>query len=115
MQFGGIANDDWLDSVRDAGVEILQYVPHQTFFVYGDPTAVAKVAGHSRVRWVGKHTPEQKKSPELKQFVRNVKGDTAMFDVAVFARADLHEARVKISSVMRGRVLHQIQLPNNFF
>ncbi|MEP6704366.1 MAG: S8 family serine peptidase, partial [Acidobacteriota bacterium] len=115
VQFGGIANDDWLDSVRDAGVEILQYVPHQTFFVYGDPTAVAKVAGHSRVRWVGRYTPEQKKSPELKQFVRSAIGDSAMFDVAVFARADLHEARVKISSVMRGRVLHQIQLPNNFF
>ncbi|MEO6333851.1 MAG: S8 family serine peptidase, partial [Pyrinomonadaceae bacterium] len=115
VQFGGIANDDWLDSVRDAGVEILQYIPHQAFYVYGDASAVAKVAGHSRVRWVGRHMPEQKKSPELKQFIRNVKGDSAMFDVAIFGRADLREAGVKISSVIRGRVLHQIQLPNNFF
>ncbi|HUR96821.1 MAG TPA: S8 family serine peptidase [Pyrinomonadaceae bacterium] len=115
VQFGGIAKDDWLDSVRDAGVEILQYVPHQAFFVYGDRSAVAKVAGHSRVRWVGKHTPEQKKSPELSRFVQNVKGDSAMFDVAVFGRADLQDVGAKISNVIHGRVLRHIKLPSNFF
>ncbi|MEO8572615.1 MAG: S8 family serine peptidase, partial [Pyrinomonadaceae bacterium] len=115
VQFGGIANDDWLDSVRDAGVEILQYVPNQAFFVYGERSAIAKVARHSRVRWVGRHTPEQKKSPELSRFIQNMKGDSAMFDVAVFGRADLQDVSAKISSAIRGRILHQIKLPNNFF
>ena len=115
VQFGGIAKDDWLDSVRDAGVEILQYVPNQAFFVYGDRSAIAKVAGHSRVRWVGKHLPEQKKSPELSRFVERQAGNSAMFDVAVFERADLQDASAKIATAIRGRVLRQIKLPNNFF
>jgi hypothetical protein len=115
IQLGGVAKDEWLDSIRDAGVEVLQYVPHNAFFVYGDATAIAKVATHSRVRWVGRYTPEQKKSPELARFVRNAKADSAMFDVAVFARADLRDVGVNISSVIHGRVLHEIKLPNNFF
>jgi hypothetical protein len=115
VQFGGIAVDDWLDSIRDAGVEVLQYLPDQAFFVYGSTSAAAKVAGHSRVRWVGKYTAEQKKSPELRRFVDSVKGETAMFDVAVFDRADLSEVSARVASVIHGRVLHQIKLPNNFF
>lgn len=31
VQFGGIATDEWLDSLREMGVEILQYVPHNAF------------------------------------------------------------------------------------
>jgi hypothetical protein len=115
VQFGGIAKDDWLDSVRDAGVEILQYVPNQAFFVYGDRSAIARVAGHSRVRWVGKHTPEQKKSAELSRFVERQAGNSAMFDVAIFGRADLQDASAKIASAIHGRVLRQIKLPHNFF
>src|SRR6187549_3845775 len=72
VQFGGIAVDEWLDSVRDAGVEVLQYLPDQAFFVYGTTSAAAKVAGHSRVRWVGKYTADQKKSPELRRFAENI-------------------------------------------
>lgn len=115
VQLGGLAKDDWLDSIRDTGVEVLQYVPHNAFFVYGDATAIAKVAAHSRVRWVGRYSPEQKKSPELAKFVGKVKGGSAMFDVAVFARADVRDVGVNISSVIHGRVLKEIRLPNNFF
>ncbi len=115
VQFGGIAKDVWLESIRDAGVEVLQYVPHQALFVYGSGEAVSKIAGHSRVRWVGKYAAEQKRSPELARFVSNVKGDSAMFDVAVFGRADLQDVAVRISNVIRGKILHRIKLPNNFF
>jgi len=115
VQFGGIATDEWLDSVRDAGVEILQYVPDQTFFVYGDRAAASKVAGHSRVRWVGEYLAEDKKSPELARFVENLKSPTAMFDVAVFSRADLAEVSARVASVIHGRVLNQIKLANNYF
>lgn len=115
VQFGGIAVDDWLDSVRDAGLEVLQYVPDQAFFVFGTRSAAAKVAGHSRVRWVGKYMADQKRSPELKRVVENIKGETAMFDVAIFDRSNIHETGARIAGAIRGRVLHQIKLPNNFF
>lgn len=111
VQLGGLANDDWLDSIRDAGVEILQYVPHQAFFVYGDGDAIAKVASHSRVRWVGRYLPEQKISAHASEFTRSTEGETALFDVAVFARASFEEVAAGIG----GRMISQSKLPNNFF
>ncbi|MEP7148719.1 MAG: S8 family serine peptidase [Acidobacteriota bacterium] len=111
VQFGGIAKDEWLDSIRDAGVEVLQYVPHQAFFVYGGGEAISKIAGHSRVRWVGKYTADQKRSPELARFVEDAKGDSAMFDVAVFGRANLQG----VASSIPGRIIAQSMLTNNFF
>lgn len=111
VQLGGIATDEWLDSIRDAGVEVLQYVPHQAFFVYGDGAAIAKVAGHSRVRWVGVYTAEQKLSPDVTEFARRVEGEKGSFDIAVFGRADLAEVAEKIG----GRIISQSKLTSNFF
>jgi hypothetical protein len=62
VQFGGYAKDEWLDSLRDAGAEVVQYIPNQAFMIYGDAAAMSKIAGHSRVRWVGKYAPERKVS-----------------------------------------------------
>ncbi len=115
VQFGGTVNDSWLDSVRDAGVEILQYIPHQAFFVYGDAAAIQRVSGHSRVRWVGEHRKEHKLSQELKDFNQTVKGDTAAYDIAVFARADLDGFEGELTNFIRGRILSRSKLPNNFF
>lgn len=115
VQFGGIATDEWLESLRDVGAEVLQYVPHQAFFVYADSETISKIANHSRVRWVGRYLPEQKLSPELRSFMENLKGEKAVFDVAVFARANLSEARSRIESTTAGKVLVESRLPNNFF
>ncbi|HVF31094.1 MAG TPA: S8 family serine peptidase [Pyrinomonadaceae bacterium] len=111
VQLGGFATDDWLDSLRDAGVEIVQYVPHQAFFVHGEGTAVAKAAGHSRVRWVGEYLPEHKISAEVKEFAARADAEVVAFDVAVFGREDLHG----IASSVGGRVISTSRLPNNFF
>ncbi|MFN0139636.1 MAG: S8 family serine peptidase, partial [Pyrinomonadaceae bacterium] len=115
VQFGGIVNDEWLDSLRDVGVEILQYVPHNAFFVYGDSDAIANSAAHARVRWVGRYLPEQKLSPELRSFVAGVKAETATFDVAVFARANFDEVQSRFANSIQGRVLSVSRLANNFF
>ncbi len=115
VQFGATVKDEWLDSLREVGVEILQYVPHQAFFVYGEGEAITKAANHSRVRWVGQFVAEHKISPELNLFVERSEGETAMFDVAVFGRADLPEIRNRIANTIRGRVLTEMKLENNFF
>ena len=88
VQFGATASDEWLDSIREVGLEVVQYVPHQAFLVYGDHSAAVKAAGHSRVRWVGRYLPEHR----LDSFVRSfaaAESDTAGFDIAVFSRSDL--------------------------
>jgi hypothetical protein len=115
VQFAGNVKDEWLDSLREIGVEILQYVPHQAFLVYADGETISKVANHSRVRWVGQFAAAHKLSPELNAFVSKVESETAMFDVAVFGRADLQEVRARIAGTIRGRVLTEMRLANNFF
>ena len=111
VQFGSLVTDDWLDSIRDAGVEIVQYVPHQAFFVYGEGSAIARIAGHSRVRWVGGYTGDQKISPHATEFSDASASGTATFDIAVFSRGDLRQ----VAGLIGGRVLAESKLPNNFF
>ncbi|MBV9959209.1 MAG: hypothetical protein JO360_12350, partial [Acidobacteria bacterium] len=53
VQFAAPVRDEWLESLRSIGVEVLQYVPQQSFFVYADSSTMQRVANHARVRWVG--------------------------------------------------------------
>ena len=111
VQLGGFATDEWLDSIRDAGVEVLQYLPHNAFFVYGGGDAVAKVAGHSRVRWVGEFRAEHKLSRDVRDFASKAATETAAFEIAVFSRADLDG----VAAAVGGRLLSKSRLSHNFF
>jgi hypothetical protein len=129
VQLGTVATDEVLDSLKTAGVEILQYVPHQAFFVYGTGEAIARAATHSRVRWVGEFRPEYKLSSQLLEQIDAAKGigrnpervselemaskRTAVFDVAVFKRASLKNVTSRLSQT--GDVRAVIDLPENFF
>ena len=115
VQFAAATKDEWLDSLREIGAEIVQYVPHQAFFVYADGATISRIAAHSRVRWVGRYAADDKLSPELKEFTAGARGNTATFDIAVFSRANLEEAASKVSDSFSGRILNAIRLPNNFF
>jgi hypothetical protein len=129
VQLGTVATDDILESLKTAGVEILQYVPHQAFFVYGSGEAVARAASHSRVRWVGEFRPEYKLTSRLLEQIDAARGigrnpervselemaskRTAIFDVAVFKRASLKNVASQLSQT--GTVRGVIDLPENFF
>ncbi|MGI8813179.1 MAG: S8 family serine peptidase [Pyrinomonadaceae bacterium] len=131
VQFGGTANGEWIESLKDAGVEVLQYVPNDSFLVYGDGAAVAKVAGHSRVRWTGRYTASHKIPDQLKDQIAAAKSGSAagsggsriettsagssIFDVAVFARADADRVAAEIANTAGGRVVQVSRLPHNFF
>lgn len=115
VQLDATATDDLVKSLRDVGLEIIQYVPHNAYFVFGDGDAIVKAAGHSRVRWVGRYTPEQKLSPHVLEFARNTKGKTAMFDIAVFGRADLDKVADEFLKRVGGRIIAKTRLSGNFF
>ncbi len=115
VQFGTTTSDELLNSLRDAGVEVIQYVPHQAFFVYGDSEAISKVAGHSRVRWVGRYLPEQKASSSLEAFVIENKSEKARFDIAVFKRESVGQFSNRFREIVNGRILHESILSNNYF
>lgn len=131
VQFGGIATDEWLDSLREMGVEILQYVPHNAFFVYASDPAILRAASHSRIRWVGAFSAEYKIGGILEEQVSAARARTlprngisplemtaenrAMFDVAVFERADANKIADIVAASYGGRVKKVIDLPNNYF
>lgn len=131
VQFGTVANDELLDSLRDAGVEVLQYIPHQAFLVYGSKGAIVKAAAHSRVRWTGAHRPEYKISPEFREQLRAARGQAglknglaaieltegsaAKFNVAVVKREVLGHMSDEVTNATGGRIVSISDLPNNYF
>ncbi len=115
VQFGAATTDELVESLQDAGVKVLQYVPHQAFFVYGEAQAIAKAAGHSRVRWVGEYLPEHKRAPETDAFIAEVKQPVATFDIAVFANENTDRMARSFRERTGGRVLAENRMPSNFF
>jgi hypothetical protein len=131
IQFGSTATDEWLESLRAAGVEILQYVPNQAYFVYGEGEAIAKAANHSRVRWIGSYTADQKLSPVVRDQIAAAKNKTslrkgispieltqkgtAIFDVAVFSRADVDAVAERLKSDYSSSFSRVSRLRSNFF
>lgn len=131
VQFGGSVTDEWLKSVSDAGVEVLQYVPHQAFFVYADAESIARIADHSRVRWIGRYAAEAKISNVLKSQldaarkvtvlergispIATTKKGSAMFEIGVFARADLDEFTSELTASYAKGFVKASRLQHNYF
>ena len=131
VQFDKIADDEMLDALRASGVEILQYVPNRAFYVYAHGGSAANAAASPNVRWVGRLLPEHKVPAVLAEQLSAAKNvdflpggmsdlqmasrRTAVFDVAVFKRADLKSAAGAIAASTGGTVRHAIELPGNFF
>ncbi|MFL6467737.1 MAG: hypothetical protein ACJ72Z_07240, partial [Pyrinomonadaceae bacterium] len=115
VQFGITATDELLDSLKATGVEVLQYIPHQAFFVYGSGEAISRAAAHSRVRWVGSVLPEYKLSAPLKEQLASARQNKkpadgieeleltrksrAVFDIAVFKRANIKDVADRIATL----------------
>ena len=131
IQFGSAVKDEWMDGLREVGVEILQYIPNQAYFVYGDGEAIAKAADHSRVRWIGSYTSDQKLSKILREQISSVmnktelrKGispleltekGTALFDIYVFARADLNSVGDALRGTFAKGFIQESRLQSNYF
>ncbi|MBL8190775.1 MAG: S8 family serine peptidase, partial [Acidobacteria bacterium] len=117
VQFAAPARDEWLAELRAAGAEILQYVPHQAFFVYASREAMATIENHPRVRWTGAFHPLYKLSPQMRQLAltQSATGsNVGQFDIAVFKQVSL-EATATTVSDFGGRIKYRIVLPGNYF
>ncbi len=117
IQTASIAKDEWLKSFEEVGAEVIQYVPHQAFFVYADGEAIKRLTNHSRVRWIGKYTADQKISPSLENFMTKAEReiDSTMFEIAVFKRSELLTARNEIINSSRAEILDVMEIQNSFF
>jgi Subtilase family/FG-GAP repeat len=129
VQFAGTIKGEWIDSLRSVGVEFLQYLPNNAYYIYANAEALQKTLDHSRVRWVGTIAPTDKISTVLSDQLSAARGGgalrgispldvskagTAVFDVAVFSRAGTDELTGQISSYVTS-IRNIIHLPSNYF
>ena len=65
VQFRGPVKAGWLADLEAAGLDPLQYYPHNAYLVWGEPQALARAESLSFVRWQGRVQPAYKPSQSL--------------------------------------------------
>lgn len=65
VQFAGPTSDSWLDMLRDSGLQVLQYYPHNTYLVWGTAAQLANTEALPYVRWQGDFHPAYKINRDL--------------------------------------------------
>jgi hypothetical protein len=67
VQFAGPVQSAWRQALLGAGVQIADYIPQNTYLVYGDSTSIARVqtmsASAPQVQWDGAYLDEYKIHP----------------------------------------------------
>lgn len=68
VRFNGPIQGKWVDSLERAGVEIVNYIPHYAYLVYGDAPALQRIQAESRnavsgIEWDGAYRDEYKVQP----------------------------------------------------
>ncbi|MEA1985442.1 MAG: S8 family serine peptidase, partial [Euryarchaeota archaeon] len=65
VQFQNYIQDEWKDSLLDAGAKIINYIPNNAYIVRMDPSVLTTVEALDHVHWVGVYRPEYKIDPRL--------------------------------------------------
>lgn len=131
LQLNEPTTDVVLARLDEMGVKVLQYVPHNAFFVYADGSAITSAVGDRSVRWAGEFRPEHKLGPVLtEQLLANEQGrqpasgispleltgdNRAVFDVAIFRTESVDAVAGRLTTQHGGRVIHKIELSSNYF
>ncbi|MGD9630420.1 MAG: S8 family serine peptidase [Pyrinomonadaceae bacterium] len=77
VRFNGPIRSKWVDMLTDSGVEVVNYIPHYTYLVYGDAAALSRIQSESRnalspIEWEGPYRDEYKVMPTV---YRDPKGE----------------------------------------
>ncbi len=99
VQLATPANDSLFESIKESGAEIIQYVSHNSYFVYASTAAVEKLQNHSRVRWIGSYKPSDKLSADTKRATEKLAGGSEYFDIAIFKRGDFADDYLSVAAV----------------
>jgi hypothetical protein len=70
VQFAGPVQPAWRQSLLDAGAQIVSYIPQNTYLIYGDAPAVARVQAQAAatplVQWEGAYLDDYKIHPSAR-------------------------------------------------
>jgi hypothetical protein len=95
VQFAGPPRDKWLEDLRLAGLEPVQYISPFTYIVWGQPEALERAASANRVRWTGPFVPAYRVQPQW----RNLDTGPVLVDVLLYRSADLETAIGRIEDL----------------
>jgi subtilase family protein len=92
VQFAGPVKPQWLAELKQNGVEIVSYIPENSYLIYGDAAALARMqawAGASAVtQWEGEYSGDLKVHSKARALVSrrsDGKFEAAMFAIQLFA------------------------------
>ena len=87
IQFVGPVQPAWHDELREAGVRVVTYIPHNAYLVYGDTKAMAQLQGWAttapNVQWDGEYADDYKIHPHAR--LVDKKGNPRTIGTGVFA------------------------------
>lgn len=70
VQFAGPLKTEWFDALKQSGAQIVTYIPENTYLIYGDAPALARMqswAGASpSVQWEGEYSRDLKVHPNAR-------------------------------------------------
>jgi hypothetical protein len=76
VQFAGPIQPAWRKSLLDAGAQIVNYIPHNTYLIYGDAAVLARCVALPNVlpvlQWDGPYLDAYKIHPRARQAVTNL-------------------------------------------
>ena len=104
VQFAGPPRDAWLEGLRRAGLEPVQYISPFTYVVWGQPGAVERTASASEVRWTGPFVPAYRVQPRW----RSLDSRPVLVDILLYRGADLEAAVSQLEALggkARGRTV----------
>lgn len=64
VQFQGPTKPEWLQSLKDHGLEVLQYIHPFTYVVWGQRSALTQARERAFVRWGGDYLPDYALQPQ---------------------------------------------------
>ena len=79
LQLIGPVRDEWVTQLADAGIQLLQYYPHNAYLVWADPATMTGLEALSFVRWQGPVHPAYKINSSLESRGGNISNVDVMF------------------------------------
>jgi hypothetical protein len=93
VQFAGPVQPDWRKALLETGAQIVNYIPHNAYLVYGDAGALARVQSLSALRtvqWDGPYLDQYKTHPAARA------PGTNLFNVQLVADAVVNAATINL-------------------
>ncbi len=95
VQLAGPPRDEWLAGLREAGLQLVQYVAPFTYVVWGSPEVVTRGASAASARWAGPFIPAYRVQPRW----RNLDHSPVLVDILLVRAADPEAAVSQIEEL----------------